>query len=168
MKKIVLALIAILLLAAPVLAETKIACIDLPRAMGLSKAGKIANDEISSLATKYKNELMSKEDELKALRAELEKQGMLLSDSAKAEKEREFQQGVKDLQRAQKDYNEELQQRRNEATQKLLEQMRPVIQKLGKDGGYQMIVEKNQGAVIYSDQAADLTEELVKAFDAVQ
>ena len=134
----------------------------------MSKAGKVINDEISALATKYKNELLSKEEELKALRAELEKQGMLLSDSAKAEKEREFQQGVKDLQRAQKDYNDELQQRRSEATQNLLAQMRPVIQKLGKDGGYQMIVEKNQGAVIFSDETADLTEELVKAFDAVQ
>lgn len=168
MKKIVVVLVALLLLAAPVLAETKIACVDLPKAMGMSKAGKAANSEISALAKKYQAELLSQEEKLKNMRAELEAQGKLLTDTAKAKKEREFQQGFKDLQRAQKDFNEDLQQRKNTATKQLLEQMRPVILKLGKDGGYQMIVEKNQGAVLYSDQSADLTEELVKAFDAAQ
>lgn len=166
MKKIVVALIALLLLAAPALAETKIAYVDLQKALNLSKAGVQAKSEIAAQVKKYEEEFKSKQEELQKLKSELEKQAVLLSDSAKAQKERDFQQNVKELQRFQKDVKEELQQRDADATKKILSQLFEILQKLGKDGGYQMIIEKNEGAVIYADESVDLTDELIKAFDA--
>lgn len=166
MKKIVVALIALLMLAAPALAATKIAYVDLQKALNLSKAGVKAKGEIAEQVKKYEDEFKAKQEELQKLKAELEKQAVLLSDSAKAQKERDFQQNVKELQRFQKDVKDELQQRDADATKKILNQLFEIVQKLGKDGGYQMIVEKNQGAVIYADESIDLTDELIKAFDA--
>lgn len=166
MNKIIIALIALLMLAAPALAETKIAYVDLQKALNLSKAGVVAKNEIGAQVKKYEAEFKEKQDALQKLKTELEKQAVLLSDSAKAQKERDFQQNVKELQRFQKDVKEELQLKDTEATKRILNELFEILQKLGKDGGYHMVIEKNEGAVIYADESVDLTDELIKAFDA--
>ncbi len=168
MNKVIAVLIALLLLAAPVLADTKIAYVDLQKALNLSQAGIKAKNEIASQVKKYEAEFKTKQENLKKMKAELQKQAVLLSDSAKAQKERDFQQNVKELKRFQKDVKEDLQQKDADHTKQILNQMFAVLQKLGKDGDYQMILEKNQGAVVYADKKIDLTDKLIKAFDATQ
>jgi len=167
MKKLIVSLIAVLLLATPALAaDVKVACVDLQKALNLSKAGKLAKQEISEKVKKYEAEFKSKQDDVLKLKSELEKQAVLLSDSAKAQKERDYQQNVKELQRFQKDVKDELQQRDADHTKRILNELLEILQKLGKDGGYTMILERNEGAVVYSNPAIDLTDELIKAYDA--
>lgn len=168
MKRIIVALIALLMLATPALAETKIAFVDLQKALNLSKAGVKAKNEIAAQVKKYEDEFKIKQEGLQKLKDDLEKQAVLLSDSAKAQKERDFQQNVKELQRFQKDVKEELQLKDTEHTKRILNELFDILQKLGKDGGYSMVIEKNEGAVIYADESIDLTDELIKAFDAAQ
>lgn len=168
MKKIVLILIATLLLAAPAFAEVKVAYVDLQKALNISKAGVAAKNEIAAQVKKYEAEFKTKQEGLQQLKTELEKQAVLLSDSAKAQKERDFQQNVKELQRFQKDIKDELQQKDAEHTKRILNDLFGILQKLGKEGGYTMVLEKNEGAVIYADESIDLTDELIKAFDAAQ
>ncbi len=166
MKRIIVALIALLMLAAPAFAETKIGYVDLQKALNLSKAGVKAKSEIAAQVKKYEDEFKIKQESLQKLKTDLEKQAVLLSDSAKAQKERDFQQNVKELQRFQKDVKEELQQKDNEHTRRILNELFEILQQVGKDGGYSMVIEKNEGAVIYADESIDLTDELIKAFDA--
>jgi len=168
MNKVIIALIALMMLAAPALAETKIAYVDLQKALNLSKAGVKAKNEIASQVKKYEAEFKTKQEDLQKLKTDLEKQAVLLSDSAKAQKERDFQQNVKELQRFQKDVKEDLQQKDSDHTKRILNELFEILQKIGKDGGYQMVIEKNEGAVIYADESVDLTDELIKAFDAAQ
>ncbi|MCW8858540.1 MAG: OmpH family outer membrane protein [Deltaproteobacteria bacterium] len=166
MKKIIIALIAVLMLAAPALAETKIAYVDLQKALNLSKAGAEAKGDISALVKKYEAEFKGKQENLMKKKTELEQQASLLSDSAKADKEREYQKDVTDLQRFQKDVKDELQQKDAEHTKRILNELFEILQKIGKDGQYSMILEKNEGAVIYAAENVDLTDELIKAYDA--
>lgn len=168
MKKIVFALIALLMFTAPAFAETKIAYVDLQKALNLSKAGTQAKSDISSLVKKYEAEFKGMQEELMKKKGELEKQAALLSDSAKAEKEREYQRDVTELQRFQKDVKDELQQKDAEHTKRILNELFEILQKMGKDGKYTMILEKNEGAVIYAAESVDLTDELIKTYDASQ
>ena len=166
MNKIIVALIAIMLMAVPALAETKIAYVDLQKALNLSKSGVEAKQQIGTQVKKYEAEFKIKQGDLLKLKEELEKQAVLLSDSAKATKERDYQQNVKELQRFQKDIKDELQQRDADLTKRILNELFEILQAVGKDGGYSMILEKNEGAVIYADETIDLTDELIKAYDA--
>lgn len=166
MKRIIIALVAALMLAAPALAADKIAYVDLQKALNLSKAGAQAKSEISDLVKKYEGEFKTMQEGLLQKKGELEKQAALLSDSAKADKEREYQKEVRDLQRFQKDVKDELQQKDAEYTKRILNELFDILQKMGKDGGYTMILEKNEGAVIYASENIDLTDELIKAYDA--
>ncbi len=166
MKRIMVALIAVLLFVTPALAETKIGYVDLQKALNLSKAGAQAKSDISNLVKKYEGEFKSKQEALQAKGSELQKQGVLLSDTAKAEKERDYQKEMRELQRFQNDVKEELKQKDSEYTKRILDELFVVLQKIGKDEGYTMIIEKNEGAVIFADDSIDLTDALIKAYDA--
>lgn len=166
MRKIIIALIAVLMLAAPALAETKVAYVDLQKALNLSKAGAQAKSDISTLVKKYENEFKTKQESLLTKKGELEKQATLLSDSAKAEKEREYQNDVRDIKRFQDDVKNDLQLKDGEYTKRILNELFEILQKIGKDGNYTMILEKNEGAVIYAAESVDLTDELIKKYDA--
>lgn len=168
MKNIIVALVAVLLMAAPAFAESKIGYVDLQKALNQSKAGAAAKKEISIQLKKFETEFKTKQSELLKLKDELEKQAVLLSDSAKAQKEREYQQNVKELQRFNKDVKEELQQKDAEHTKRILNELFEILQRIGQDGAYTMVIEKNEGAVIYADESVDLTDALIKAYDAAQ
>ncbi len=166
MKRIVLFTIAVLLMVSPAFAELKVGYVDLQKALNTCKAGKDAKGTISALVKKYEDEFKAKQEDLLKLKTNLEKQASLLSVDARKEKEREYQQEVKELQRFQKDVKEELQQKDADHTKRILNELFETLKSIGKEGQYTMILEKNEGAVIYADEKIDLTDQLVKKYDA--
>jgi Skp family chaperone for outer membrane proteins len=47
----------------------------------------------------------------------------------------------------------------------VLQELSGVIEKVGKDRGYFMIVEKRGASVLYASPDADLTDEIIRAYD---
>lgn len=167
MKKVVLAgLLACCLAATSVFAaEVKLGYIDMQRALNTSEAGKEAKEQLAARVKKYQDEINSKQEEIKKLKDDLEKQGMLLSESVRATKEKDYQQRLKEFQRFTKDAQDELQGKDEEFTRKILEGMEKVIQEFGRKNGYTFIFVKNEG-MLFVDEKADLTDEVLKAFNA--
>ena len=168
MKKLTFVLLAVLCLTGTAFAESKIGYVDLQKALNLSKAGVSAKTEISDLVKKYEDQFKQMQDDLKTQKSNLEKQAGILSESARTDKEREYQQSVKELQRFQKDVKDELQAKDAEHTKRIINELFDILKKIGKDGGYTIILEKNEGAVIYADESIDLTDQLIKTYDAAQ
>jgi outer membrane protein len=167
MKKMMIALLAVLLLATPAFAEVKIAYVNLQKALNDSVAGAQAKSEIAAQAKEYETEFKIKQDKFLKLKNELEKQGALLSDNAKAEKIKEYQTQVASLQKFQTDARRKLQEEDGKRTQAILKELSAILQKFGKDGKYTMIVEKSEGGLIYVDSnVIDLTVPLIEAYDA--
>ncbi|MFK5925643.1 MAG: OmpH family outer membrane protein [Desulfuromusa sp.] len=167
MKKIVFALIAVLLLSVPAFAATKTAYVDLQKALNLSKAGAQAKSDIAAQAKEYETEFKIKQGEFLKLKGELEKQAALLSDTAKQQKIKEYQQSGEALQKFQKEAQRNLQQEDGKRTQQILKELSEILQKFGKDGDYSMIIERSEGGLVYvAENVDDLTEKLIKAYDA--
>lgn len=167
MKKVAIALLAVLLLSAPAFAESKLAYVNLQKALNDSKAGAQAKSEIAEMAKGYETEFKIKQGEFLKLKSELEKQAALLSDSAKQEKIKEYQQNGEALQKLQSDIRRNLQEEDQKRTQSILGELSVILQKFGKDGGYTMIFERSESGLIYVDEGVvDLTEKLIKAYDA--
>jgi outer membrane protein len=167
MKRLVLLTLIVLgLTATPVIAkEVKFGFVDLQKALNLSVSGKAAKEKIKAKVQSYDAEVKARQDELKKLKEDLEKQAMLLSEDARNAKERDYQQKVKDYQRFTKDIQEELQQADADYTRKILEDLFTVVQEIGKKEGYTVILEKTESAMLYGDDAVDMTDQLIKAFD---
>lgn len=146
-------------------ADIKLGYIDMQRALNGSEAGKEAKEQLAARVKKYQDEINVKQEDLKKLKDELEKQGMLLSDSARSAKEKDYQNKLKDFQRFTKDAQDELQGKDEEFTRKILEQMEKIIQEYGRKNGYTFIFVRNEN-MLFVDDKNDLTEEVLKLFNA--
>lgn len=146
-------------------ADLKLGYIDMQRALNASDAGKEAKEQLAARVKKYQEEINTKQEDIKKLKDELEKQGMLLSESTRAAKEKDYQQRLKEFQRFTKDAQDELQAKDEEFTRKILEGMERVIQEFGSKNGYTFIFVRNEG-MLFADEKADVTEEVLKLLNA--
>lgn len=167
MKRLMLLAVLLTLVFAPaaMAADMKIGYVDLQKALNMSSAGKAAKEKMKAKFKDYDADVQKKQEELKKLKDDLEKQAMLLSAEARAAKERDYQQKVKDYQRLTKDIQEELQQTDSDFTRKILEEIFKVVQQIGKQEGYTLILEKSEGSILYASDGIDLTERVIQAFD---
>lgn len=168
MKRIVaLTLFALMLAAAPAWsADAKVGIVDLQKALNVSAAGKAARDKIAERFKSYEGTLQQRQEEIQKLKEDLEKQAMLLSEEARQAKEREYQQMLKDLQRFTKDVQEELQQEDADQTDRILKDLSAVLDELGRAEGYTLILQRAEMLVLFADEQTDLTDRLIKAYDA--
>ncbi|MCD6187645.1 MAG: OmpH family outer membrane protein [Desulfuromusa sp.] len=167
MRKIVFVLLATFLLSTPAFAEMKVAYVNLQKALNDSGTGAQAKVKIAAQAKEYETEFKIKQEAFLKLKNELEKQGALLSDTAKAEKIKEYQTQAAALQQFQNEARRQLQQKDEKYTQEILKELTAILQKFGRDGGYSMIIEKTEGGLIYvADDMIDLTIQLIEAYDA--
>jgi outer membrane protein len=143
----------------------KLGSVDIQKVLLNSDAGKEAKEQLAGKANKYEGEKNTKEEELKKLKAALEKQNVLLSESARGAKEKDYQQKLKEYQRFLKDAQDDLQAKNDELTNRIIEQIVKIIQNYGRKNGYTIIFVKNDG-MVYLDDKVDLTDEVLKTFNA--
>lgn len=148
-------------------AQDKVGVVDLQRCLNESKMGKRYKAEFTAEAERMKAELEREEDVLKGLREELEKQGMILSETARAEKERAYRERVDAFKEKFQQSQQLLQRRDQELTRRILRDLQGVIRELGETGGYALIVERGEGGVLYAPTQADITDEVVRRYDKV-
>jgi len=170
MKKVVVfVLVMIALTVAPAIADaTEIAFVDLQKALNLSQAGKDAKSRITDKVKEFEGKIEKQQTELKALKDELEKQAALLSAEARAGKERDYQQKLKDFQRFTKDRQEELQQLDAQYTNQIVENLLELAKSIAEKEGYDLLLERGSGGVIYGAESIDLTDKLIAASDSAK
>lgn len=151
--------------ALPAFAEGgKFGSVDIQKVLLFSDAGKSAKEQLAQKASKYESEKNVKEDELKKLKTDLEKQSVLLSESARNSKEKDYQQKLKEYQRFLKDAQDDLQAKNDELTSKIVDEIVKVVQDYGRKNKFTFIFVKDE-RMVYQDESADVTEEVLKAFN---
>ena len=169
MKRIIVALaLSLALVSGAFAAEgVKLGSVDIQKVLLMSDAGKDAKDQLALRAGKYEAEKNAKEEELKKLKSDLEKQGIILSENARNVKERDYQQRLKEYQRFLKDAQDDLQGKNDELTNRIVDEIVKVAQDYGRKNGYTAIFVRNE-SMVYLDEKADLTDEVLKQFNATK
>jgi outer membrane protein len=144
---------------------SRIAFVDVQRVLARSAAGVAAREQLEREKAAMQKQLDGQRVEVEKLRDELEKKGQLLSAEARRDKQEALERKVRDVRRMVDDLQKELQKKEQELLAKVLHDVSGVVQKLGKDRGYTLIVEKRGASVVYGAAEADVTDEIVKAFD---
>jgi outer membrane protein len=147
-------------------ADFKIAYVDMQRVINECNAGKEAKKVIAKDAEKFQRLIADKQKELQAMRDSFDKQSLMLTPDARATKEREFQNKSREFQRWGEDTQNELNQKRQEMERNISTALIKVIQKIGADEGYTLILEKNENIVLFASKTIDITDRAIKAFDA--
>jgi outer membrane protein len=147
-------------------ADLKIGFVDVQRAINECQAGVEAKKVIIKEVEKLQHLNEEKQKQLQTLKEDLDKQSMMLNSEARAAKERDFQNKLKEFQRWQEDNRNDMNQKRSEAEKTVGMGLQKVIQKIAADEGYTFILVKNDSIVLYASKSVDLTDRVIKAFDA--
>ena len=168
MKKLLMTLVLSLALAAPSLAADapKVGYVNLQRVLLESNDGKVAKQTISEKIKTVEAQVKERQQALKTLKADLEKQAPLLAEDARREKERGYNQQVGELESFTQSARKDLQQQDADFTRRILKDTVEVVQQLGKEGKYTLILERNEGALLYADDGIDLTDKVIELYNA--
>jgi outer membrane protein len=146
--------------------DMKIACIDVKRAMNESQAGKEAMKSFDKEREKLQRQFGEKQKELQTLKESLDKQAAMLTPEARASKEKEYEAKIREYQRWVEDNQKEIQQKAGELEKIVAQGLLKIIKKLGEDEGYTLILMKNEDLVLFSSKAIDITDRVIKVYDA--
>jgi outer membrane protein len=149
-------------------AETfKVAVMDQQLVIEQSKAGKRALEELKAYSTTRQKIINADDQELKELEQTI--QEGKLTDSAKQEKQGQFQAKLEAYQRRLADFNREIQQKQREMVAEYAKKVQAAAQAVGEKNGYAAVIDKgNETAikiVLYHQPALDVTDQMVKEFD---
>lgn len=161
-----IALIASLLMAASLVhaADAKIGFVDMQKAIQSTAAGKKAKSELEGEFNKKKKELEKKEADLKKMGEDLERKKSVLSEEVLSKKQAEFQEEMMKYRDVVGKSQLEIQKKERDLTAPILDKMKKTIEKVAKEKGYSMILENSQ-MVLFATADADLTDEVIKAYE---
>lgn len=143
----------------------KVGYVDLQQALNSSAAGEKAKDSFKSEVERMEQVLEKRRAKVEKLKSELEKKALLLRDDERVALQRDYRQELRDFERLYKDSQEELKIRDRELTARILVELRQVVNAIGEQGDYSVILEGNNTVVLYGSKSIDLTEAVIKAYN---
>jgi len=165
MKTILLAAVLTALGAAPAAAQApggKFGFVHTERVLRDSIPAQRAQKKIEAEFQKRDRELAGMAAELKRLQAEIDKDAMTMSESQRRTKEREFGELNRDFQRKQREFREDLNQRRNEELAQVVEQANRVIRVIAEQEKFDIIFQEMPA---YVSPRIDITDKVIKALE---
>ncbi len=145
--------------------QQEIAVINMQKVVRKSAAGRKAMEKLNKKFEKLQSELKKKQEEIKAFKEDLEKKGPLMSEEARAEKEREYKKMVRDFKEQSDDAQYEMRQAESKLMEPIFKVIENLVNRIGKEKGYALILEKNMPGVYYTGPGVDITDDVIKAYD---
>jgi len=146
--------------------SVKIGFVDMQRALNESREGKKALDSLKQLMERKKAELQKEKDFVEKKKEELDKQGLLLNEATRREREDEIRRLERDHTRKLSDTKDELAREETKFTAKIRTDLLQIVEEIGKQEGYTMVLEKQFSAILYAPEKVDLTDAVIERYDA--
>lgn len=170
MKKLSLLLVVLILLAGrqAYAEDLKIGSVDLVKALNESEAGKKAKADLEFLIKTKQSSLNEKGAVIEKMKTDMDKQSSVLSADARKSKEEELERSIRDYQRQVADSQNEVKKKEGELTGDIIKELRDIVQKIGGEEGYTIILEGGEGQILYAKKEIDLTDSLIKRHNALK
>lgn len=143
----------------------RIALVDMNRAIQTVDLGKKAKSDLQKEVSVKEKEVTTEEANIRKAMEEFQKQASVMNEDARAKKQQEIQERVMKHQEKRMRYQNEMQKREADLTKPIVDRLRKIISDMSKQKGYQMVLEKNDSVVLFSNESDDLTEELISQFN---
>ena len=172
-------LLGVLLVTSPVLAQKKqltkksgdkvitiklpFAVLDVQKILRNAKAVKNIRDQITAYGTNFEKEIEKERNELRKANQDLSRQRTILAPEAFAEKRREFEKRVVEVQRLVQQRQRELEKSRGTAMLLVNKSYIEIIANLAEERNLAMIIRKNQTA--YAAPTLDVTNLVLTRLD---
>jgi outer membrane protein len=147
-------------------AEVRIGFVDMQRTLNECEAGKEAKGLMKGEYQKFQEEIAQRRKDLQALKGSFQSQGLMLSEKGRKQREREYQNKLKEFKRWGEDRQAELKRKEMEITKATLKGIAAVVKKLGEEEKFTLIFEKNEAIILYGSKAIDLTDRVIQIFNS--
>jgi outer membrane protein len=142
--------------------ELKIGYVNSERVLREAIPAKAAQTKLEGEFGKRERELTDQAGRLKATADRLEKEAPTLSEAERSRRQRELVEQDRDLQRKRREFQEDLNQRKNEELATVVERANRVIKQIFDQEKYDLILQE----VVFAGPKVDITDKVIKALNS--
>ena len=141
--------------------ELKIGYVNSERVLRDSNLAKAAQTKLEHEFSKRERELTDTGNKLKAAADKLDKDAPTLAESERTRRQRELVEQDRDLQRKRREFQEDLNQRRNEELAAVVERANRVIKQIFDTEKYDLILQE----VVFAGTRVDITDKVIRVLN---
>ena len=169
MSKLVALVVASIAFAAPLAVGAqdvvpKIGYVSLERIIRESNGAKLAQERIQQEFSRRDKELQEMASRLKQTSEKLERDAPVVGDTERLRRQRELADLDRELQRKQREFREDINQRRNEELATVIERANRVIRQIAEQEKYDVILQE----AVHVSARIDMTEKVLRALNAAK
>ncbi len=142
--------------------ESRIAFINSQRITSESGPAKAATAKLETEFSKRQKELTDLQATLKSFSEKFERDAPTMTESQRSTKQKEFVEQNRDLQRKKREFDEDLNGRRNEELQQVYEKATKAIRQLAETEKYDLVVQE----AVYFNPKIDITDKVIRILNA--
>jgi outer membrane protein len=142
--------------------ELKFGYVNSERVLREAIPAKAAQEKLQAEFGKRERELADQTAKLKAAADKLDKEAPTLAESERTRRQRELVEQDRDLQRKRREFQEDLNQRRNEELAGVVERANRVIKQIFESEKYDVILQE----VVFAGPRVDITDKVIKALNS--
>ncbi len=138
--------------------DSKIGYINTQRITSESGPAKAAQAKLEQEFSKRQKELADQQQSLKTMSDRFERDAPTLTETQRVSRQKEFAEQNRDFQRKQREFQEDLNGRRNEELQQVLDKANKAVKQVAEAEKYDLVIQE----VVYSNARHDITEKVLK------
>jgi len=139
--------------------DLKIGYVNSERLLREAAPAKAAQAKLEAEFGRREKELVDLRNRIKAAADKLEKEALTLPESERLKRQRELLEQDRDLQRKQREFQEDLNQRKNEELAAVVERANRAIRQIFETEKYDIILQE----VVFAGPRVDITEKVIRA-----
>lgn len=142
--------------------EFKLGFVSLDRIIKEAQPAKVAQAKLEQEFSKREKDLQALGQQIKGMADQLERDGPTLSESQRVTRQKQVAEADRDFQRKRREFQEDLNARRNEELQKVFELANRVVKQVADTEKYDLILQE----AVYVNPSHDITDKVIKAINA--
>ena len=163
---VLLAVIALLVVGTAAQDEPiKIGVVDLDQALSSTEDGKAAREEIGRKQREAEESIRPMYERYQSLEDDLKAKRYVLSDDALFQKQLDLAEVRNQIENKVKEAEGQFKVDKFRIEKPLLTKLKDVIEKTGREGGFSLIVQRGAAGIIYTREALDITDLVVKKYN---
>lgn len=144
--------------------EFKVGVVNLDRIFREANSAKTAQAKLEQEFSKREKELGDLATQLKTLSDKFEREAPTLAESQRTARQKQLVDQDREFQRKRRAFQEDLNARKNEELQQVIERANKVIKTLAESEKYDLILQDS----VYVNPKHDITDKVIKALDATR
>ena len=144
--------------------EFKVGVVNLDRIFREANSAKTAQTKLEQEFSKREKELNDTATQLKTLSEKFEREAPTLAESQRTTRQKQLVDQDREFQRKRREFQEDLNTRKNEELQQVIERANKVVKSLAEAEKYDLILQES----VYVNPKHDITDKVIKALNSAR